>query len=50
MSASTAMTAGDFGYIRDLVRDVGYSPATSLETGLPKFVAWYKSDYLTGPG
>jgi UDP-glucuronate 4-epimerase len=43
------MQAGDvpitFADIADLVRDVGYSPATTLEIGLPKFVAWYNSHY-----
>jgi UDP-glucuronate 4-epimerase len=45
------MQAGDvpitFADIADLIRDVGYSPATTLEIGLPKFVAWYNSHYLT---
>ena len=30
--------------VSDLVRDVGYSPSTSIETGLANFVEWYK-DY-----
>lgn len=29
--------------VADLVRDVGYNPATPIETGLAKFVAWYKN-------
>ena len=30
--------------VSGLVRDVGYNPATPIETGLANFVAWYK-DY-----
>lgn len=29
--------------VTDLVRDVGYNPATPIEVGLAKFVAWYRS-------
>ena len=28
--------------IDDLIRDVGFKPSTTIEEGLPKFVAWYK--------
>jgi UDP-glucuronate 4-epimerase len=28
--------------VRDLRRDVGFAPATSLEEGIRRFVAWYK--------
>jgi len=31
--------------IGDLIRDVGFQPKTSLEEGLPKFVAWYQDFY-----
>ncbi|MBD1390708.1 NAD-dependent epimerase [Neiella sp. HB171785] len=31
--------------IDDLVEDVGFSPATSVEQGLESFVRWYKSYY-----
>jgi UDP-glucuronate 4-epimerase len=31
--------------VRDLVEDVGYQPATRLEDGIGKFVAWYRSYY-----
>jgi UDP-glucuronate 4-epimerase len=31
--------------VADLVRDVGYSPTTPVETGVRKFVEWYKSYY-----
>ncbi|WP_107666870.1 NAD-dependent epimerase [Cyanothece sp. BG0011] len=32
--------------IDDLINDVGFSPRTSIEEGLDKFVQWYKSFYL----
>jgi len=39
------MQAGDvqatYADIDDLVRDVGYRPATPVEQGLANFVAWY---------
>jgi len=28
--------------VDDLVRDVGFRPATSIEEGIGKFVAWYQ--------
>jgi UDP-glucuronate 4-epimerase len=28
--------------IDDLIRDVGFKPATTLEEGIPKFIAWYR--------
>lgn len=28
--------------VDDLVRDVGFKPATSIETGIGRFVAWYR--------
>jgi UDP-glucuronate 4-epimerase len=31
--------------VEDLVRDVGYKPATSVEDGIARFVAWYR-DYF----
>lgn len=41
--------AGDvpatYADVEDLVRDVGFKPATSIEEGLKKFVEWYKSCY-----
>ena len=33
-----------FADVSDLVRDVGYQPATSVEEGVSRFVAWYR-DY-----
>lgn len=35
-------TAAD---VDDLVRDVGYRPATPLEDGIKRFVAWYRDYY-----
>ena len=34
--------------VSDLVRDLGYQPATSVEEGIGKFVAWYKGYYGEG--
>jgi UDP-glucuronate 4-epimerase len=31
--------------IDDLVRDVGFKPATPIEEGVPRFVAWYRAHY-----
>ena len=31
--------------VQDLVRDVGYKPATSIEEGIGKFVDWYREYY-----
>ena len=31
--------------VQDLVRDVGYQPATSVEEGVANFVAWYREYY-----
>lgn len=33
--------------IDDLAREVGFSPRTDIETGVAKFVAWYKEYYKT---
>jgi len=45
------MQAGDvketFADIDPIRRDVGYEPTTSLDEGIPKFIAWYK-DYFKG--
>jgi UDP-glucuronate 4-epimerase len=29
----------------DLARDTGFNPATSVETGVARFVEWYRSYY-----
>jgi UDP-glucuronate 4-epimerase len=46
------LQAGDvpdtFADVDDLVRDVGYKPATSVETGIRRFVDWYLEYYKTG--
>jgi UDP-glucuronate 4-epimerase len=43
------MQAGDvpatYADVDDLTRDVGFKPATSIETGVKKFVQWYRSFY-----
>lgn len=43
------MQAGDvpetYADVTDLMRDVGYTPETSIETGIARFVEWYKSYY-----
>jgi UDP-glucuronate 4-epimerase len=31
--------------IDDLMRDVGFKPATAIETGIARFVAWYREFY-----
>lgn len=31
--------------VEDLMRDVGFRPATSIETGIARFVDWYRSYY-----
>lgn len=31
--------------VRDLVRDVGFQPSTSIEEGIQRFVAWYREYY-----
>ncbi len=31
--------------VDDLVNDVGFKPATTIETGIERFVSWYKSYY-----
>ncbi|MBZ0118189.1 MAG: protein CapI, partial [Sandaracinaceae bacterium] len=40
------MQAGDvpatFADVDDLVRDVGFHPATPIEEGIRRFVAWYR--------
>jgi len=41
--------AGDvpatYADVADLIRDVGFKPATSIEQGIMKFVEWYKEYY-----
>ncbi len=34
-----------FADVQDLVRDVGYKPATPVETGVRRFVDWYREYY-----
>ncbi len=43
------MQAGDvlatYADVDDLVRDTGYSPSTPIETGIARFVDWYRQYY-----
>jgi UDP-glucuronate 4-epimerase len=43
------LQAGDvpetYADVDDLVRDVGFKPATTVEEGVAKFVAWYRDYY-----
>jgi UDP-glucuronate 4-epimerase len=34
-----------FANVDDLVRDTGFKPATSVETGVGRFVDWYREYY-----
>ncbi|WP_135229277.1 NAD-dependent epimerase [Deinococcus fonticola] len=34
-----------YANVDDLIRDVGFKPATSIESGLERFVAWYREYY-----
>ncbi len=34
--------------VADLERDVGFRPATSIEEGIGRFVAWYQAYYKVG--
>ncbi len=34
--------------VDDLVRDIGFAPSTSLESGIADFVAWYRDYYQIG--
>ena len=36
---------GSFANVDDLMRDTGFSPNTPIETGIAKFVAWYRDYY-----
>jgi UDP-glucuronate 4-epimerase len=31
--------------VADLTRDVGFAPATPIEVGIERFVAWYREYY-----
>lgn len=41
------MQAGDvpatFADVDDLIRDVGFRPSTPIETGVNRFVEWYRN-------
>jgi UDP-glucuronate 4-epimerase len=34
-----------YANIDDLMRDIGFKPKTTLEEGIPRFIAWYKDYY-----
>ena len=34
-----------FADVQELVRDVGYKPATPIETGVKAFIDWYRGYY-----
>ena len=36
-----------FADVEDLVREVGYKPATPVEVGVKRFVEWYRGYYRT---
>jgi UDP-glucuronate 4-epimerase len=38
-----------FADVEDLIRDVGYRPATPVEVGVRRFVDWYLEYYTGGP-
>ena len=42
MSAGPTLVTADIDALRDAV---GYVPATPIEVGLPRFVAWYRDFY-----
>ncbi len=46
--------AGDvpatYADVDDLMRDVGFQPATSIEEGIARFVAWYREYYQVAKG
>lgn len=48
----TPMQPGDvpatFADVDDLARDVGFRPGTPIETGIARFVAWYREFYAGG--
>ncbi|MDP1910326.1 MAG: capsular biosynthesis protein CpsI, partial [Hyphomicrobium sp.] len=43
------LQAGDvpetFADVSNLIADVGFAPATSIEEGVPRFVDWYRGYY-----
>jgi UDP-glucuronate 4-epimerase len=47
------MQAGDvpatYADVDDLMRDVGFRPATPIEVGISRFVEWYRSYHPAGP-
>ncbi len=35
--------------IDDLIKDVGFKPATTIETGIKGFISWYEDYYMPQP-
>jgi len=35
-----------YANIDDLIKDIGFKPETNIETGIKKFISWYKDYYL----
>ena len=46
-SGNTTPNTATFANVDDLVRDVGYKPATPVEVGIRQFVDWYLEYYRT---
>ena len=48
-AAMQGIQAGDvpatYADVADLMRDTGFKPATSIETGIARFVGWYREYY-----
>ena len=44
---SLAEDLRDLGYadVKDLMKDIGYAPSTSLDEGIGRFVDWYLEYY-----
>ncbi len=34
-----------YANIDDLIKDVGFKPATTIETGIKRFILWYEDYY-----
>jgi len=43
LPAQPGDVAATYADINAIQRDFGFSPTTSIEEGLPKFVAWYRA-------
>ena len=43
----TGAASATYADVDDLVRDVGFSPATPIQVGIGRFVEWYRQYYGT---